>query len=168
LTVEGSTRCAPPPPCPPLPAAPPPPPPPPPPTVTQLAQTHLRWRDGTKLATLARKKKPKLPVGTTFSFALNESARVSLAFTQRVAGRNVKNRCVAQTHANRHKPACRRTLGRGALTFNGHPGGNRVRFQGLISNRPKLEPGRYTLTITATDTAGEHSAPQQLTFTIVQ
>lgn len=60
-----------------------------------------------------------------------------------------------------------RTVKAGTLTFAGHSGTDRVAFQGRISPVEKLEPGRYTLAITATS-AGVRSAPKSLSFTIVK
>jgi hypothetical protein len=56
----------------------------------------------------------------------------------------------------------------GRLTFTAHGGTNRVAFQGRISPVKKLKPGRYTLAITATNSAGARSAPRSLSFTIVK
>ena len=44
------------------------------PRITHLRQAHTRWREGSKLARLARRSR-KPPVGTTFSFTLNPAAR---------------------------------------------------------------------------------------------
>jgi hypothetical protein len=140
--------------------------PPAPPSVTNIIQSHGTWQEGNLLAHLASKPKP--PVGTTFTFALNEQARVGFAFTQRVGGRKVNGRCLAQTRKNRHRHACKRTVIRGTLSFTGHSGTNRVSFQGRISRTKKLKPGRYTLIITATNTAGQRSSPKTLRFTIVK
>jgi FG-GAP repeat len=137
-----------------------------PPSVTNAAQSHRIWRESNKLAHISRKRKP--PVGTTFSFTLNEPASVSFAFTQQVAGRKVNGKCVAQTKANRRKHACKRTVTQGTLSFTGHARTNKVSFQGRISRSKKLRPGTYTLIITATSTAGQRSSPRQLTFTIVK
>ena len=38
-----------------------------------------------------------------------------------------------------------RTATAGTLTFTGHSGTNKVAFQGRISPKEKLKPGRYTL-----------------------
>ena len=62
----------------------------------------------------------------------------------------------------------RRTATAGTLTFTGHSGTNKVAFQGRISPAKKLKPGRYTLVITATNSAGVRSAPKSLSFTIVK
>jgi hypothetical protein len=51
---------------------------------------------------------------------------------------------------------------------NGHAGTNKVRFQGRLSRTKKLQPGRYTLTITAIDSAGNRSNAKTTSFTIVR
>jgi uncharacterized delta-60 repeat protein len=129
------------------------------PVVSHAAQSHSSWGE-TKLRTRRR------PVGTTFSFTLSGQARVVFTFTQVVGGRKVHGRCVAQTRQNRHKPACRRTVTKGTLSFTGHAGKNSFSFKGRISRSNLLRPGRYTLVITATNSAGV-SKPQSLSFTIV-
>jgi hypothetical protein len=110
--------------------------------------------------------KRKLPVGTTFAFALSEPAKVTFTFTQSIAGRRLHGRCVALNRRNARKPRCRRTVPRGTLTFAGHAGANRVLFYGRLPRGQLLKPGRYTTTITAANAAGR-SALRQLTFTIV-
>src|SRR5689334_20701557 len=117
----------------------------PPPAISGLSQAHGRWR--------ARK-------GTSFAFTLNEQAGVSLAFTQKLAGRRVHGRCVPQSRRNRTKPACKRTVRRGTLTVSGAAGANKLSFKGLISRSKRLGAGRYTVTIVATSPAGLKSAPQ--------
>jgi hypothetical protein len=138
-----------------------------PPAITNAVQSHRVWREGSALAHSSANRS-KLPIGTTFSFTLNEQASISLDFTQRVGGHKVKDKCVAHTKQNRHKPTCKRTLTVGTLSFTGHSGKNKVTFQGHISHSRKLKQGRYTLLITATNSAGAHSAPKSLSFTIVK
>jgi hypothetical protein len=134
------------------------------PTVTNVSESHRVWRRGNRLARISR----KAPIGTTFSFNLNQQAAVSFTFTQQVSGRKLGGRCVAPTKANRAKHACRRVLTRGTLSFAGHAGANRVAFQGRLSRSKKLPPGTYTLVIVATNGPGRRSPPKQLTFTIVK
>ena len=69
------------------------------PSILSAAQSHARWREGTKLASLARARVRRVPVGTTFSFRLDQAAKARLAFTQAVAGRKVGGKCVAPTPA---------------------------------------------------------------------
>ena len=137
------------------------------PVVTSATQSHHRWREGNRSVQISRRKE-KPPLGTVFSFSLNEEASVSFAFTQHRDGRKVKGKCAAQTKNNRRKPACERTVTRGTLYFTGHIGTNKVAFQGRISRAQKLKPGRYTLVITAMNAAGQKSPPQKLSFTIVR
>jgi hypothetical protein len=107
-------------------------------------------------------------VGTTFSFALNEPATVNFTFTHQLPGRRAKRRCVARAKKNRHRPVCRRTVVAGTLLFTAHAGENTLVFQGRLSRTRKLRPGAYTLVITATNSAGMHSAAKLLRFTIVK
>lgn len=137
-----------------------------PPRVSGAAQSHSTWREGRKVARFSSKRKPRPPVGTRFSFALDVPARVSFAFTQTLPGRRVGGRCVARSRKNRRKPACRRIATRGALSFAGHAGSNAVAFYGRLSRSKSLKPGRYTLVIVATK-AGLRSSPRTLRFKIV-
>jgi hypothetical protein len=132
-----------------------------------VAQSHKSWREGKAQAVLASKRKLP-PIGTVFSFTLNEQASVSLAFTQRVAGRTVKGKCVPQTQKNRRDAACKRTVTAGTLSFAGHGGANRVSFQGLISRTKKLAPGAYTVVISAANSANQTARSRGLGFTIVR
>jgi hypothetical protein len=133
--------------------------------LTNARQSHRVWRRGGRLAQISRTR--RVPVGTTFSFALNQPARVTFAFTQRARGRKVKGRCVAQTRRNRRRSSCRRTVTRGTFSFAAHTGSNIVVFQGRLSRARRLLPGAYTLLITAVGGAGQRSATSRLAFTIV-
>jgi 6-phosphogluconolactonase (cycloisomerase 2 family) len=101
-----------------------------------------RVRESAKTWREAGSGKRGPPVGTELWFTLNESATVSLSF-------------------KRHRAAF-------TLTVRGHQGVNRIRFTGRVSRIKKLEPGRYTLVITATNATGERSTRRSLRFTIVR
>jgi DNA-binding beta-propeller fold protein YncE len=139
------------------------------PVITSVTQSASKWRENNTLAHISAKKKNKKkpPVGTTFSFSLNEPARVTLAFTQSVGGRKVGKKCVAQTKKNKKKHSCTRTSVAGALTFSAHAGRNHVRFAGPLTAQKKLKTGVYTLVITAS-ASGKHSTPKTLHFMIVK
>jgi hypothetical protein len=109
-----------------------------------------------------------VPLGTTFSFSLNELANVKFEFTRLEAGRKVGHKCVAKNRRNAKRKSCTHAVTAGTLSIGAHAGVNKVVFQGRISRSKKLEPGRYTLVITATDSAGQASAPRNLAFTIVK
>ncbi len=139
-----------------------------PPAVTDLAQTHTRWRSGTALARLAASGRPSRPLGTVFSFDLNEQASVKLSFLREAAGRRVSGRCSTATRSNRSRPRCTLAIPSGALSFTARPGSNRAYFQGRISASQALTPAAYELTVTATNAAGQRSAPRSLHFTLVK
>lgn len=124
------------------------------PAISKASESHRRWYE---------KKRSRRPYRTTFRFALNEPARVTLAFTHKNAGRTVKHRCVAPTHKNRKTKRC--TLTVGSLRINGKAGNNSTAFSGHPSGSHKLAPRRYVVVITAT--GGETSTPADLTFTIL-
>lgn len=112
------------------------PPPPAAPSITALKQSAPVWREG-----------GKRPTGTTFSFRLDQPARVALRFARRVHGR---------------------TKAAGTVVLNGHAGSNKVRFKGRVSRTRRLAPGRYTLQITATNSAGRSAGSRRLSFSIVR
>jgi hypothetical protein len=122
---------------------------------------------GSKVATFSAASRPR--VGTTFRFTLNQAATVRFAFDQLLPGRKLRNgKCVAQTAGNRRNKACTRSVPRGSLSFNAGAGLHRLFFQGRVTRTRKLQPGTYTLTITATDAAGQRATKGPLrSFTIV-
>lgn len=143
--------------------------PPTPPNITNVKQSHSKWREGRALASISRhRKKKRAPIGTTISFTLSGPASVSLTFTQQVNGREVKGKCVAQTKGNKRKHRCTRAVNAGTLTLSGHTGADQVAFQGSISASKKLPVGSYTVTVVAKNAAGLSSAPAKLSFTIVK
>jgi hypothetical protein len=136
------------------------------PLLSQVRESARRWLEGTAAARISAKR--RLPVGTTFSFALNERATVGFAFTQPQRGRRVRGHCVALTRRNARNRSCRRTVVRGILALGAHQGADQVRFQGMLGRGRRLRPGTYATSITATDAAGRRSAPSRLSFTIVR
>jgi YVTN family beta-propeller protein len=137
------------------------------PSLTHLRQSHSRWHERGRPVRSNQPKRKQSPIGTTFSFTLDQPARVAFAFTQQLGGRTVGGRCVAQTQKNRHKPGCSRILTRGTLKFSGHTGPNKLAFEGRISGSRTLAPGRYTLATTATNSSAQPSTTRTLSFTIV-
>ncbi|HVR04573.1 MAG TPA: hypothetical protein VMS02_00940, partial [Solirubrobacteraceae bacterium] len=137
------------------------------PTLTDISQSHARWRES-KVHADADPKQKNPTVGTTFSFRLNEPARVTLSFIDHTRGRRVGETCAAQTRVNRHEPACQRAVLAGTISFTGHSGANEVVFHGSISRSTKLKPGSYRLVVIATNSSGIRSAPKSLNFTIVK
>lgn len=132
------------------------------PVVALLHQSHPKWRES------GHARRRQAPIGTKFSFTLNVAASLRLTFTREQTGRRVNGVCAAETRRNRNRPACRRTDTTGALVRTGHAGINRLTFNGKLGDGRILPPGRYTVTVIATDAAtGASSSPVRLTFTIV-
>jgi hypothetical protein len=135
------------------------------PSITAVTESVLVWREPNKLA---HTSKSAPPIGTTFSFRLKAQAPITLAFTQTMRGRKLGGRCLAQTATNSDSRSCTRTVVAGRLTLFAHQGTSKVRFYGRVSPANVLKPGRYTLAITVTNTAGRHTTSRSLRFTIVK
>ena len=135
------------------------------PTVTGFSESASRWRRGHSLPHIS--SAGGTPVGTTFSFSLNEPAAVTLTFSQSVPGRRVSGRCVAPDHRNAGRPGCKRTLVAGSFAAPGHPGLDSVSFQGRLSRSKTLKPGSYLVNLTARDARGQKVVSRSLSFTIV-
>jgi hypothetical protein len=109
--------------------------------------------------------------GTTFRVGLSEAATIRLDFTKPATGRRDAGVCVAATKNNISArstvtlPKCTRSVTVGHLIFRGRHGVNTLHFNGRVSNG-RLNPGRYTVTITATDAAGLRSVSRSLTVTV--
>jgi hypothetical protein len=86
----------------------------------------------------------RVPDGTTFHYSLSEAARVVFAIRRLSTGRLVAR-----------------------FARVSKAGANSVRFSGRVRTKP-LRPGRYRLTLTATDAAGVSSRPKRLAFEVVE
>jgi DNA-binding beta-propeller fold protein YncE len=139
---------------------PPLPPPPPVPRISRLRQSHARWREPGK----PRKHAP--PVGTTFSFVLNTTGRVTMTFTQRLPGRRVGGKCVAPSRRNAKRHVCTRLKPRGSKALAGENGINHRAFNGNIRHLGPLPLGKYTVAFSAA-AHDLHSKASTLRFTIV-
>jgi hypothetical protein len=134
------------------------------PRVTGVSAKPKTFRLGRKLPALLSAVK----TGTTFRFTLSEDARTRLSFERVAKGRRVRGKCRKPTRKNRRRPSCKRFVKvKRAITVNAKSGPNRVRFQGRFTRRAKLKPGRYRLTVRATDAAGNVSAPARTNFRLL-
>lgn len=135
-----------------------PPPPPEAPALSGVKQSHTRW-----VEKKAGKHGP--PVGTSFSFTLNEAAAVKLAFTAYLPGRKVHGKCLAKTHKNKSAPKCTRRTAAGTVTHAGADGANTIAFDGHTSAAARLAAGDYSVIISATAN-GLSASSDPLKFTI--
>ena len=136
------------------------------PRLERVRESARRWREGRALPRISRSR--GAPVGTAFSFTLNEAASVRFTFTQAAGGRLVGGRCLAPSARNAGKRRCRRKRTAGTLALPARVGANRVRFEGRLSRGRHLRPGRYSVVLLATSSTGARSAPKRLSFTIVR
>ena len=116
-----------------------------------------------KTASAAAAKK-----GTTFRFTLSEASTVTLTITKPSAGRKVGKTCKPATKKLRKRPKC--TYQRPAVTLvrRGLAAGTQsVKFTGRVG-RKSLSRGRYLVTATARDAAGNVSKKKTATFKVVR
>ncbi len=144
-------------------------PPPPPedttdPDVTALSLARKRFRLGSALPTVAAVK-----TGTTIRFSVSEAATARFTFKRALPGRRVGAKCRKVTRRNRGRKRCTRwvTVRGAAISRPVEAGARRLRFSGRISRRKSLKPGRYELTLRATDAAGNVSSPDRAKFRLL-
>jgi hypothetical protein len=126
-----------------------------------LQQSVSRWRSGG-----TRTRGRHIPIGTVFSFTLDQPATITLRFTLQTPGRRSAGRCVAPSTHNRHRPRCTRAVAAGALTLAGQRGINQIHFRGRVTSGRALLPGNYTMSATATNAADQRTTLRPLHFTI--
>ena len=132
-----------------------------PPTVAGLRQAAATWRTG------GAGGRHRPPLGTTFSFTVNQPATVTLSFTRQMTGRVVGGQCRVATKGTNRRPRCTRAIAQGTLTLAAHSGVNRIRFRGRVSSHRMLQPGHYTMTLAATNADRQRTTQRPLRFTIV-
>lgn len=111
-----------------------------PPAITDFELTHARF-------TAARRATGKPPKGTKVHYTLSEAATVT--FTVEKSARR------------------RRAAIGGSFTAAGVLGPNSFKFRGRVGGK-RLVPGRYSLTATAADIAGNVSSPRSVRFRIAR
>jgi hypothetical protein len=99
----------------------------------------------------ARRRKPKVKVGTTVRYALTAAASVTFEVERALKGRRVGKKCKKPTPANRARKKCIRFKARkGGFTHDGAGGNNSFKFSGRVKGRA-LPTGRYRLLAKAGD-----------------
>jgi virginiamycin B lyase len=122
------------------PQQPPPPPPPPPPAADTTRPNVTGFRVTRRVFRLGG-------LGTVIRFTLSEDARVTIRFERRVGRRWRRVRRV--------------------MRFQSTAGAHRLRFRGRFDLRHPLRPGRYRMTLTARDAAGNVSTPDRTRFRLL-
>ena len=161
---------APDPPCRPGPPAPPPPVPvsdSAAPDITSASMSRRTFRVDRRGPVAARKRTPR---GTTFRVSMSEAATVGFAIKRRIRGQRVKGKC-RPARKNRRGKRCEILPPVGSFNRAMPAGVGRVRFSGRLKVRGKarvLKPGRYRVTLRATDAAGNRSKPRRMHFRIAR
>ncbi len=94
------------------------------------------------------------------TFTLSEGGTLRVQITRLLDGRRVKRRCVAVTKRNRGAQRCTRRGRASTQTISAASGAGRATL------KTRLRSGRYELKVTATDGAGNASAPDVRTVTV--
>ena len=105
-------------------------------------------------------------IGTTFRYSLSEPARVAFTIERMLPGRRVAQACQPRSQRNRKGRACTRLGPAGQFAVNAVAGPNATKFTGRIG-RSTLAPGRYRVTLVATDAVGRRSPAKLLAFRVV-
>jgi hypothetical protein len=109
----------------------------------------------------------RLRKSATVRYTVSEAAQVTFVFEAVQRGRRVGRKCVKQTSGNARKRRCNRFVAVARLSAAALAGANQKKFAKRIGKRT-LRPGRYRLTLRATDAAGNASQPERLTFAVAR
>jgi hypothetical protein len=129
------------------------------PTISGLRLTRRRFAVGPRPTPLVARARR----GSELRFSLSEPARVRIRIERLITGHRRRGRCLTRAHSGRR---CTIEQPVGTLTRTLPAGAARIPFSGRLG-RKRLRPGRYRLTATATDAAGNRSRPAAATFTIM-
>ncbi|HKO38130.1 MAG TPA: PKD domain-containing protein [Solirubrobacterales bacterium] len=111
-------------------------------------------------------KAGKAKLGTSFRYALTESATVRFKIERKLPGRLVKGKCRPQSKANSGKKKCPLLKLRGSRSQAGKAGANKLKWNGKLKGKP-LPPGSYRATVVATDKAGGRSSARTVGFRVL-
>ena len=136
------------------------------PVLRSVSLTHSRFRVARGATVIAARR---IPRGTQLRFESSEAAKLTILVERQVPGRKLrkgKKRICRPVHKRPKHGACKALRRRATLTRHVQAGKGHVSLSGRIGKR-RMTPGRYRLTITATDAAGNRSRPIHRSFTIL-
>jgi streptogramin lyase len=136
------------------------------PAISSASVSPKTWRRGSALPKIAKRK--RAPLGTRITFTVSRAVPVELRFFAKLRGRKSGKKCRRPTRRNRRAKRCTRLVSKGTLSFATHSGKNTVRFQGRISAKKRLAPGRYQLKIVTADPTIKQNASRTTSFTIAR
>ena len=139
-----------------------------PPVISEFGLSHRRFRV-VRQSNQSAAAKHRYEPGTDINYRLSEDAAVTFRIYRIVAGRVNSaggiRRCVTRIRCGKAEP-CRRLRLAGTLTRQATSGPNTLAFSGRVDGRA-LRPGRYRLTLQATDRAGNTSDSARRHCTVV-
>jgi Tol biopolymer transport system component len=130
------------------------------PAISGLTVSPATFRVSAKATAISAKQVRK---GARIKFTLSEAAKVSLKIERKGKGRRKGSKCVARRQTGKR---CTLYTSKGTLRRGGTAGANTVAFSGRIGSK-KLAKGRYRITATATDAAGNKAKKKTVSFRIV-
>jgi hypothetical protein len=128
------------------------------PTISALRQSAATWIE-------RRSSQSRLPLGTRFSFTLDQPATLTFSFMHVVTGRLAGGRCAAATAATAGAKPCALHRAAGTLTISAQAGGGRLRFAGSTPHGA-LAPGSYSVAVSAVGVAHRRSTVRTLRFVV--
>jgi streptogramin lyase len=136
------------------------------PVVSSLKLSAHTFRLGSQLATFSRKR---TPIGTTISFKLSEASTMKFSFAYSKKGYKSGKRCLAHKPRGKKKKLKRCTRVAGTLSHKfAAAGSHRLEFEGRFSRHKKLKPGRYRLSVVATDPSGNKSKAKTASLKVLK
>jgi hypothetical protein len=135
------------------------------PTVSGLTIAPTRFKRGRRAASISR---ANTRTGATIAFTLSSAATMTLGFEQSRRGIRVGKRCLSPGKGHLHARTCTRYLSVAhTIVRQGHPGADRVHFEGVLDGGFRLAPGSYRLSLSAANAGGRSSAVQHPGFTLL-
>jgi len=135
-----------------------------PPALSSLSESNSIFRVGRASTAPAGRISRVSPIGTVFSFVLDQPAVVTVTFIREESGHMIGKSCVVGRRGA-GKPACVRSHVAMMLGRRSRTGLNRLLFTGRVRGRA-LHPGAYRATFRAESLAGT-SAPSSISFRVV-
>jgi hypothetical protein len=134
-------------------------PPPPPvtkdttvPVISALKSKYAKFRVNSKGVVISA----KTPKGTKFTFSASEPAKVTLAVLRAVKSKKTKKTTFKLVHTFTRNAA----LGANSLAYSG-------RYRDAKKKKRLLKPGKYKITATPVDAAGNVGVPVSAKFTLI-
>jgi|GEM_PF-1242195 len=135
------------------------------PVLSAVSLSRARFRVG-RAATALSAAVRRVGAGTVLRFTSSEDGQLSVAIERALPGRVGPKRTCQPLRGRARGRRCAIYRSAGALSRELHAGPGRIPFSGRIGAR-RLAPGRYRMTLTASDAAGNVSVPARLPFTIL-